>query len=82
MSVREEIVLQPRKAADVNPDNWPQFNIRKVKVTSQKTGGIVGLLSAHQNNPVKVSGRLESIDEKLSYLGRTILSNITILRTL
>jgi len=76
MSVLEDNVLQPRKAADVNPDNWAQFNINNIKVTSQKTGGNVSLLSAHQNNPVKVSGKLERIESVLLHLGDTTHLNI------
>lgn len=71
LNVREDSVLQPRKAADTNPDTWAQFNINKIKVTSQKTGGNVSLLSAHQNNPVRVSGKLERVENELIHLGKT-----------
>lgn len=70
MSAREESLLQPRKATEVSPDDWAEFKIKKVTVTSQKTGAIVSLLSAHQNNPVKVCGKLEAVDEDLRHLGR------------
>lgn len=72
MNVREDSVLQPRKDADVNPDNWAQFNINKIKVNSQKTGCNVSLLSAHQNNPVKVSGKLERVDDELIHVGKAV----------
>jgi hypothetical protein len=71
VNVREDSVLQPRNAANVNPDNWAQFNIDRVKVTSQKTGGNISLLSAHQHNPVKVSGKLERVENDLIHLGNT-----------
>lgn len=77
MHIREESVLQPRKAADINPDDWAQFNINNIKVTSQNTGIDVSLLSAHQNNPVKVSGKLERVENELIHLGRPTHLNLS-----
>lgn len=70
MSAREESLLQPRKATEINPDEWAEFKIKKVTVNSKKTGAIVSLLSAHQNSPVRVCGKLEAVDDDLRHLGR------------
>jgi hypothetical protein len=69
MHVKEEDILLPRKSSLSNPDDWPTFNIKRIRVTSQKTGQQVSLLSANKTNPVTVSGRLEKIDDDLLYLG-------------
>ena len=70
MSVREESVLRPKKASDRNPDNWPQFILKHTKVTSIKTGRNISLLSAHPGNSLKVSGRLQAVDDDLLHLGK------------
>ena len=69
MGLREESVLQPLKDSDKNPDDWPEFNLNHIEVTSADSGQKVSLLSAHQHNPLKVSGRLGSIDHDLVHLG-------------
>ena len=69
MHVKEEDILLPRKSSISNPDDWPTFNIKRIRVTSQKTGQEVSLLSANTANPVRVSGRLDKIDDDLLYLG-------------
>ena len=69
MGVREESILQPLKASDMNPDDWPEFNLNQIEVTSPRSGQKVSLLSAHQHNPLKVSGRLGPIDDDLIHLG-------------
>ncbi len=74
MFVREETVLQPRKASNQNPDNWPQFNFKQVTITSLKTGQDASLLSAHQHNPLKVTGRVEAIDDDLMHLGEMAIA--------
>ena len=51
--------LSPAQQAD--PDDWPQFSLKNVKVTSQSTGERVSLLDAHQGFPVRVEGTLDDI---------------------
>ena len=70
MVVHEESILQAKKASDQNPDDWPQFNLKQAKVTSLKTGEIVSLLSAHADNPLSVVGKLDTVDDDLSHLGK------------
>ena len=64
---REESLIEPRKASHVDPDTWPIFSLQCAKVTSA-TGDIVSLFSTHRNNPVKVSGKLDAIDDDFKHL--------------
>ena len=68
--VSEESVLQPRSPSFEHSDDWPTFNLTKINITSQRTGQQVSLLSANKSQPVKVSGRLEKIDEEWKHLIR------------
>ena len=72
MLVNEEILLEPRDPSLQNVDDWPSFPIRNIRVTSQKTGKDVSLLSAHPENAVNVSGKLDQIDDELLHLGTPI----------
>ena len=72
MLVKEEILLEPRNLSLHNPDDWPSFPIKNIRVTSQKTGKDVSLLSAHPENAVNVSGKLDQIDDELLHLGTPI----------
>lgn len=66
MSVPEGDVLRPRDPKVLRSDDWPEFSIAKVNVVSQSTGKPVSLLSAHKDNPVKVTGRLEEVEDQWS----------------
>lgn len=66
MSVPESHVLKPRDPKILRSDDWPDFSIAKVNVVSQSTGQPVSLLSAHKDNPVKVTGRLEEVEDRYS----------------
>lgn len=65
MAVLEEDVLMPKDPSLRNSDEWPTFNLKKISVTSQKTGEICSLLAAHKGHPVIVSGKLEKVDSDL-----------------
>lgn len=69
MPVYEGTFLEPKDPSLTNSDLWPEFSLSKVKVTSQKDGQLVSLLSAHAGLPVKVSGQLEEVDDGLLSLG-------------
>lgn len=71
MATLEEDVLKPRDPALRNSDEWPTFNLKKISVTSSKTGEQVSLLSAHKAHPVIVSGKLDKVDSELLPLGTT-----------
>lgn len=70
MLLQEERVLEQRQALPQNPDDWPTFNFERITVFSQKTGEKTSLLSAHTDNPVKVTGTLEEVDSGLQHLGQ------------
>lgn len=72
MLVKEEVLLEPRKPSLQNPDDWPSFPMRNIRVTSQKTGKDISLLSANPENAVNVSGKLDQIDDELLHLGALI----------
>lgn len=73
MAILEEDVLKPRDPALHNSDEWPTFNLKKISVTSSRTGEQVSLLSAHRAHPVIVSGKLDKIDNELLPLGTVYL---------
>ena len=68
-AIPEENVLEPRAPLLDNPDDWLTFSLQKVRVISQKTGDVVSLLSAHQENPVTVIGKLDEVNEDELHLG-------------
>lgn len=69
MAISEEDVLEPKDPSLCNSDEWPTFNLKKISVTSSKTGEQVSLLSAHKGHPVVVLGRLDKVDRNLLPLG-------------
>ena len=75
MAILEEDVLKPRDPTLRNSDEWPTFNLKKISVTSSKTGEQVSLLSAHKAHPVIVSGKLDKVDSELLPLGTMYLLN-------
>lgn len=69
MAILEEDVLKPKDPSLRNSDEWPTFNLKRISVTSQKTGELCSLLAAHKAHPVTVCGRIEKIDSDLLPLG-------------
>ena len=69
MAVPEEDVLEAKDPDIKDTDEWPSFSLRKVNVVSMRSGEITSLLDAHQDNPVKVSGQLETMDKDKLSLG-------------
>ena len=72
MAVPEEDMLEAKDPDIKDTDEWPSFKLRKVNVVSMGNGQIVSLLDAHQDNPVKVSGHLETIDKDKLSLGLSL----------
>ena len=72
MAILEEDVLKPKDPSLRNSDEWPTFNLKRISVTSQKTGELCSLLAAHKAYPVTVSGKIEKIDSDLLPLGMII----------
>ena len=69
MAVLEEDVLMAKDPSLRNSDEWPTFSLKKISITSQKTGELCSLLAAHKAHPVTVSGKLEKVDSDLLPLG-------------
>ena len=69
MAVLEEDVLIAKDPDLRNSDEWPTFSLKKISITSQKTGELCSLLAAHKAHPVTVSGKLEKVDSDLLPLG-------------
>ena len=69
MAVLEEDLLYPKDPSLGNSDEWPTFSLKKISITSQKTGELCSLLAAHKAHPVTVSGKLEKLDSDLIPLG-------------
>ena len=65
MATLEDDLLEPKDPSLRNSDEWPTFNIKKIGVTSQKTGEVCSLLAAHKAHPVVVTGKLEKVDSDL-----------------
>ena len=72
MTCPELDILEPKDPAIENWDDWPTYSLRKTSIISQKTGKPTSLLKAHEDNPVKISGFLETIDSDQAHLGMTI----------
>lgn len=63
-------MLQPRKTSHKDSNDWPQFDLKQVTITSLKTGQNASLLSASPENPLKVCGKLKPIDDDLIHLSK------------
>lgn len=71
MLIAEEKVLRLKDAAlKGDSDAWPEFGLAKIKITSQETGDLASLLTAHRTHPVKVEGFLDEVDEDQLHLGK------------
>ncbi|KAI4135975.1 MAG: hypothetical protein LQ347_000207 [Umbilicaria vellea] len=71
MLTAEGKVLRPKDAAiKGDSDSWPEFGLTKTKITSQDTGDLVSLLTAHKTHPVKVEGFLDEVDDDQIHLVR------------
>ena len=69
MAVPETKLLRQKDPKIKNSDDWPSYTLRKAKVLSKVTGGLVSLLAAHSSHAVKVLGTLEAIDAEYAANG-------------
>lgn len=54
MLIAEEKVLRLKDTAiKGNSDSWPEFSLARIKITSQETGELASLLTAHRTHLVK-----------------------------
>lgn len=71
--VPEDKILHPKDANLASTDDWPTFTISHVKVISQHNKELVSLLSANKENPVKVIGWLEEVEDDQLSLGTQLI---------
>lgn len=70
MLIAEGKVLRPKdEAIKGDSDSWPEFGLTKINITSQETGNLVSLLTAHKTHRVKVEGFLEEVEDDQIHLG-------------
>ena len=74
MAISEEDVVQAKDPNIKDTDEWPSFCLRKVNVVSMRNGQLMSLLEAHQDNPVKVSGQLETVGKDQHHLSTSASS--------
>lgn len=67
--VNEDVVLQPKDTTITDTDQWPSYAMRQVNIVLQGTSERVSLLEAHAGQPVKVSGKLETIPPEQQHQG-------------
>lgn len=68
MAISEEDIVEAKDPEIKDTDEWPSFCLRKVNVVSMRNGQLMSLLEAHQDNPVKVSGQLETVGKDQLHL--------------
>ena len=71
--VPEDKFLHPKDAKLTSSDDWPTFTISHVKIVSQQKNELVSLLSANKNNPAKVIGWLEEVEDHLLPSGTQLI---------
>lgn len=69
MAIPEADILEEKDPNITDTDKWPSFSLRKVNIVSMRNGQTTSLLKAHRDNPVKVSGQLETISKDEFHLG-------------
>jgi hypothetical protein len=65
--ILESKAITPRDPAIKDENDWPEYHLRNVEVTS-KNGRIVSLLHAGPNYPVTVTGTLEALERSKAKL--------------
>ena len=86
MPLDESSVLEPKDPSLKHHDHWPVFVLKDAYVVSQKTDDAISLLAANKDNPAKITGRLDTVEDEYlhlvkdsDYTSRTILlSNVTV----
>jgi hypothetical protein len=68
MSTPEENVLAARDAFVVDENDWEEFSLTDVKIYAQGKPRFANLLTANGENPVRVSGVLDEVEEDQEHL--------------
>ena len=63
MTIPEEQFLKPRNPKIKDTNAWPEFTLSQIKVLSHKSNDLVSLFHAHEGRPVRVIGKLDSVED-------------------
>jgi hypothetical protein len=74
MSTPEEHVLAARDPTLVDENDWEEFGLTDVKIYTQGKPRFANLLSANEENPVRVSGVLDELEEDQEHLCEWLLA--------
>lgn len=73
MSTPEEHVLEARDPTLVDENDWEEFGLTDVKIYAQGKPRFANLLGANEENPVRVSGVLDELEEDQEHLCEWLL---------
>lgn len=71
MTSREDQILKPRDPSVEDENEWEEFSLAEVKVLIPGKSRYANLLDASPDNPVRVVGSLNEVEEEQGHLGRT-----------
>lgn len=69
MTSREENVLAARDPSIDDENDWQEFSLTDVKVLIPGKSRYANLLTASADNPVRVTGSLDEVEEEQESLG-------------
>jgi hypothetical protein len=72
MTSREEQILKPRNPSlDDDENEWEEFSLTDVKILLPGKSRYANLLATTPENPVRVIGCLDELEEEQAHLGTT-----------
>lgn len=69
MTSREDQVLKPRDPSVEDENEWQEFSLTDVKVLIPGKSRYANLLDASPDNPVRVVGSLNEVEDEQGHLG-------------
>jgi hypothetical protein len=69
MAAQEENVLVIRDPSLNDENDWEEFSLVDVKVNLPNKSRYANVLTASEDNPLEVSGRLEEVEDSQRHLG-------------
>jgi hypothetical protein len=74
MTSREDLILKPRDPSVEDENEWEEFSLTDVKVLIPGKSRYANLLDASPDNPVRVVGSLNEVEDEQGHLGIAFLS--------
>lgn len=71
MTSREDQILKPRDPSVEDENEWEEFSLTDVKVLIPGKSRYANLLDASPDNPVRVVGSLNEVEDEQGHLGMT-----------